>query len=110
VISEEEWMPLDPDAQRIVEASVEFAKTGTDSNPADAQERLRGAVMKPAGSQRKRRPRSGNRRREEKPMERVAIVAHLKEGNENRAAELIARAHPSTSPKPAWSAITSICR
>jgi TPP-dependent pyruvate/acetoin dehydrogenase alpha subunit len=35
-VSEEEWARLDADAQRIVDASVEFAKAGTDPSPSDA--------------------------------------------------------------------------
>jgi hypothetical protein len=39
-------------------------------------------------------PRGGKRRREEEPMERLAIVAHLKEGSDRRASELIGRGAP----------------
>jgi pyruvate dehydrogenase E1 component alpha subunit len=35
-VSEEEWARLDADAQRVVDASVEFAKAGTDPSPGDA--------------------------------------------------------------------------
>ncbi|MGH3113398.1 MAG: thiamine pyrophosphate-dependent enzyme, partial [Gaiellaceae bacterium] len=51
-----------------------------------AQERLRGAVRRPQATR--------LRRREEKPMERVAIVARLQEGSETRAAEIIAEGAP----------------
>jgi TPP-dependent pyruvate/acetoin dehydrogenase alpha subunit len=35
-LSEEEWGALDAEAQRVVDASVEFALTGTDPSPSDA--------------------------------------------------------------------------
>jgi pyruvate dehydrogenase E1 component alpha subunit len=35
-LTEQEWARLDAEAQRVVDASVEFAKAGTDPNPADA--------------------------------------------------------------------------
>ena len=35
-LSDEEWARLDTEAQRVVDASVEFAKAGTDPDPADA--------------------------------------------------------------------------
>jgi len=35
-LSDEEWEPLDTEAQRVADASVEFAKAGTDPDPADA--------------------------------------------------------------------------
>jgi acetoin:2,6-dichlorophenolindophenol oxidoreductase subunit alpha len=35
-LSDEEWSRLDADAQRIVDRSVEFAKSGTDPSPSDA--------------------------------------------------------------------------
>ena len=35
-LSDEEWARLDAEAQRIVDAAVEFAKAGTDPDPADA--------------------------------------------------------------------------
>jgi pyruvate dehydrogenase E1 component alpha subunit len=35
-ISDEEWEQLDADAHEVVEASVEFAKNGTDPKPEDA--------------------------------------------------------------------------
>jgi len=35
-LSEEEWERLDTDAQRVVDASVEFAQAGTDPSPSDA--------------------------------------------------------------------------
>jgi pyruvate dehydrogenase E1 component alpha subunit len=35
-VSDEEWLPLDAEAQRVVDASVEFAKAGTDRKPEDA--------------------------------------------------------------------------
>jgi TPP-dependent pyruvate/acetoin dehydrogenase alpha subunit len=35
-VSEEEWTRLDAEAQSIVDASVEFAKAGTDPSPSDA--------------------------------------------------------------------------
>jgi acetoin:2,6-dichlorophenolindophenol oxidoreductase subunit alpha len=35
-LSEEEWERLDADAQRVVDASVEFAQAGTDPSPSDA--------------------------------------------------------------------------
>jgi TPP-dependent pyruvate/acetoin dehydrogenase alpha subunit len=35
-VSEEEWARLDADAQTVVDASVEFAKAGTDPSPSDA--------------------------------------------------------------------------
>jgi TPP-dependent pyruvate/acetoin dehydrogenase alpha subunit len=35
-LSDEEWARLDSEAQRVVEASVEFAKAGTDPSPNDA--------------------------------------------------------------------------
>jgi TPP-dependent pyruvate/acetoin dehydrogenase alpha subunit len=35
-VSEEEWARLDEEAQSIVDASVEFAKAGTDPSPSDA--------------------------------------------------------------------------
>jgi TPP-dependent pyruvate/acetoin dehydrogenase alpha subunit len=37
-LGEEEWSRLDAEAHRVVDASVEFAKAGTDPNPADALE------------------------------------------------------------------------
>jgi TPP-dependent pyruvate/acetoin dehydrogenase alpha subunit len=35
-LGDEEWRRLDTEAHRVVDASVEFAKAGTDPNPADA--------------------------------------------------------------------------
>jgi pyruvate dehydrogenase E1 component alpha subunit len=35
-LSDDEWSRLDAEAQKVVEASVEFANAGTDPNPADA--------------------------------------------------------------------------
>jgi acetoin:2,6-dichlorophenolindophenol oxidoreductase subunit alpha len=35
-IGDEEWRQLDADAQRVADESVEFAKAGTDPDPADA--------------------------------------------------------------------------
>jgi pyruvate dehydrogenase E1 component alpha subunit len=35
-LSEEDWQPLDTEARRVVDASVEFAKAGTDPRPEDA--------------------------------------------------------------------------
>ena len=35
-LSDEDWQPLEAEAQRVVEASVEFAKAGTDPKPEDA--------------------------------------------------------------------------
>jgi TPP-dependent pyruvate/acetoin dehydrogenase alpha subunit len=35
-LSDAEWVQLDAEAQRVVEASVEFAQAGTDPDPADA--------------------------------------------------------------------------
>jgi acetoin:2,6-dichlorophenolindophenol oxidoreductase subunit alpha len=35
-LSDEEWNRLDAEAQQSVEAAVEFAKAGTDPEPADA--------------------------------------------------------------------------
>jgi pyruvate dehydrogenase E1 component alpha subunit len=35
-LDDEEWARLDTEAQRVVDTSVEFAKAGTDPNPADA--------------------------------------------------------------------------
>ena len=35
-LADEEWERLDTEAHRVVEASVEFARAGTDPNPADA--------------------------------------------------------------------------
>ena len=35
-LSEEEWTRLDAEAQSVVDASVEFAKAGTDPSPSDA--------------------------------------------------------------------------
>jgi len=35
-LSDEEWAQLDTEAQRVVDASVAFAKAGTDPDPADA--------------------------------------------------------------------------
>ena len=37
-LSNEEWERLDNDAQRVVDASLEFARAGTDPNPSDALE------------------------------------------------------------------------
>ena len=37
-LSDEEWERLDNDAQRVVDASLEFARAGTDPNPSDALE------------------------------------------------------------------------
>ena len=36
VLSDEEWSELDAKAQRVVDASVEFAQAGTDPDPSDA--------------------------------------------------------------------------
>jgi acetoin:2,6-dichlorophenolindophenol oxidoreductase subunit alpha len=35
-LSDDDWNRLDAEAHRIVDAAVEFAKAGTDPNPADA--------------------------------------------------------------------------
>jgi pyruvate dehydrogenase E1 component alpha subunit len=35
-LSDEKWASLDAEAQRVVDASVEFAKAGTDPRPQDA--------------------------------------------------------------------------
>jgi pyruvate dehydrogenase E1 component alpha subunit len=35
-VSDEEWLTLDTEAQRVADASVEFAKAGTDRKPEDA--------------------------------------------------------------------------
>jgi pyruvate dehydrogenase E1 component alpha subunit len=37
-VSDEEWSRLDAEAHEVVDASLEFAKAGTDPNPADALE------------------------------------------------------------------------
>ena len=39
-LSDEDWQPLDTEAQRVVEASVEFAKAGTDPRPEDALQNI----------------------------------------------------------------------
>jgi pyruvate dehydrogenase E1 component alpha subunit len=39
-LDDEDWARLDADAQRVVVASVEFAKAGTDPEPADALEHV----------------------------------------------------------------------
>jgi len=35
-LSDEDWQPLEAEAQRVVDAAVEFAKAGTDPSPEDA--------------------------------------------------------------------------
>jgi len=40
VLSDEEWSELDAKAQRVVDASVEFAQAGTDPDPSDALEHV----------------------------------------------------------------------
>jgi pyruvate dehydrogenase E1 component alpha subunit len=39
-LSEEEWARLEAEAQRVVDASIEFAKNGTDPSPGDALENV----------------------------------------------------------------------
>jgi len=39
-LSDEDWNRLDAEAHRIVDAAVEFAKAGTDPDPADALENV----------------------------------------------------------------------
>jgi pyruvate dehydrogenase E1 component alpha subunit len=39
-LSEEEWTRLETEAQRVVDASLEFAKAGTDPSPSDALENV----------------------------------------------------------------------
>jgi pyruvate dehydrogenase E1 component alpha subunit len=39
-LSEEEWTRLDTEAQSVVDASIEFAKAGTDPSPGDALENV----------------------------------------------------------------------
>jgi TPP-dependent pyruvate/acetoin dehydrogenase alpha subunit len=40
VLADEEWARLDAEAHRVVDASVEFAKAGTDPRPEDALENV----------------------------------------------------------------------
>jgi pyruvate dehydrogenase E1 component alpha subunit len=47
-LSDEEWSRLDAEAHRVVDASLEFAKAGTDPNPADALEYVYADPQKPA--------------------------------------------------------------
>jgi TPP-dependent pyruvate/acetoin dehydrogenase alpha subunit len=35
-LSDDDWLPLDAEARRVVDASVAFAKAGTDPKPEDA--------------------------------------------------------------------------
>jgi TPP-dependent pyruvate/acetoin dehydrogenase alpha subunit len=44
-LSEEEWTRLDSEAQRIVDASVEFALAGTDPEPSDALKHVYAGAM-----------------------------------------------------------------
>jgi pyruvate dehydrogenase E1 component alpha subunit len=39
-LSDEDWQQLDTEAQRVVEASVDFAKAGTDPRPEDALQNI----------------------------------------------------------------------
>jgi pyruvate dehydrogenase E1 component alpha subunit len=39
-LSDEDWATLDAEAHRVVDASVEFAKAGTDPNPEDAMKNI----------------------------------------------------------------------
>jgi len=39
-LSDEDWQALDAEAQRVVDASVEFAKAGTDPKPEDAMKNI----------------------------------------------------------------------
>ena len=57
-LSEEEWAGLDDDAQRVVDASLEFAQAGTDPSPDDALEHVYApipATTAPTGAERRNR-------------------------------------------------------